>query len=121
MTMRRYDVYGFRSMALDAAAEMVERALGVRLWQRDSSYRGTYYSGGVGAGHEYLLERNGDGARWHREFADYPVTLMINDLPDMDGLQQRLVGGRSEPVLLRTIVSTTEPPEELEPDDDEPR
>jgi hypothetical protein len=91
--------------------------LGIELRRRDSSYRGIYYCGGSVA-QEYLLQVNDEGARWHREFPDAGVTLMVSDVPDMDVIQQTLTAGGSEPILLRTIVDTDEPPDELATDED---
>ncbi len=109
MAQRRYDVYGFRTASLEEAAEIVLGALGIAMSLRDSSYRGLYYSAGPGAGHPYLLQANGEGARWYRQFGEFGVTLMVSDQPDMDAIHDKLTAGRTEPVLLHTIVHTDDP------------
>ncbi len=116
MSMRRYDVYGFREAGLDEAARWVHEALGIALARRDSSYRGVYYA----AGHapEYLLQENGPEARWHSRFPEFGVTLMVSNVPAMDEVRERLTAGRADPVLLHTIVLPDEPDDEDEEDDE---
>ena len=109
--MRRYDVYGFRNLNIENAAVLVESALGIRLVRRDSDYRGIYYSAGEGVNNDYLLQYNDENSRWRR-YPEYGVTLMVSNLPDMDSIRQKLTSGRSNPVLLRSIVQTEEPPTE---------
>lgn len=115
---RRYDIYGFRKATLDEAARIVERTLGVPLRLRESSYSGIYYCGVPGLGDRYLVEENVEGSRWHKEFGEFRVTLMISEQPDMDAIHDRFKAQGDEPVLLRTIVRTEDPPDVLEPDED---
>lgn len=110
MPQSRYDVYGFRSLDLDAAAAHVEAALDLELRRRDSMYRGIYYCGGTAA-QEYLLTVNDEEERWHDAFPDYSVILQVSALPNMDAIRDRLTTGHAEPVLLHTFVQD-------EPDDD---
>jgi len=114
--MRRYDVYGFRDASLEAAAQVVEEALGIKLSLRDSSYVGLYYVAGAGAAKDYVVETNApETGSWYREFPDYETILMVNALPDMDTIRDKLTRGRAEPVLLRT----TSLPDEPDDDDDD--
>lgn len=114
--MRRYDVYGFSDASLEEAAALVESALGIRLARRDSDYRGIYYSAGEGVTNDYLLQKNDENSRWRSRYPQYGVTLMVSNLPDMDSIREKLTSGRSDPVLLHSIVQTEEPPTEyLEP------
>lgn len=48
----------------------------------------------------------------HTDYPEYSVTLMVNNLPDMDTIREKLTSERSDPVLLRSIIHTEEPPEE---------
>jgi hypothetical protein len=117
--MRRYDVYGFRNPSLEEAAAFVESALGIRLMRRDSSYRGIYYCAGEGVAHDYLLQTNDEEARWHSQYPQYGVTLMVNNFPDMDVIRERLTSGRSDPAFLHSIIRSGEPPDEYPPDDED--
>jgi len=115
--MRRYDVYGFRNRSLEEAAGLIESALGIHLMRRDSSYRGIYYCAGEGVANDYLLQMNDEESRWHSQYPEYGVTLMVSDLPDMDAIREKLTFDRSDPVFLRSILHTDEPPDEYPPDD----
>lgn len=117
--MRRYDVYGFRNPSLEEAASLIESALGIHLMRRDSSYRGIYYCAGAGVANDYLLQTNDKESRWHSQYPQYGITLMVNNLPEMDAIREKLTSGRSDPVLLRSIIHTEEPPDEYSPDDEE--
>jgi len=117
--MRRYDIYGFTNPGLEDAAAFVESALGIHLRRRDSSYRGIYYCASVRAPQDYLLEANEEGARWYSQYPHYGVTLMVNDLPDMDAIRAKLTTGDNAPVFLHSIIHTEEPPDEYPADDDE--
>lgn len=112
MARRRYDVYGFRNTTLDAASKLVERALGIPLELRESSYRGIYYCGGPGIGQRFLLQENDEASRWHVQFGEFGVTLMISEQADMDSIRERFAAQGEEPVLLRTIVHADEEPNE---------
>jgi hypothetical protein len=116
---RRYDVYGFRNSSLEEAAAFVESALGIRLMRRDSAYRGIYYCAGEGVAHDYLLQTNDEEARWHSQYPQYGVILMVNNLPDMDAIREMLTSGRSDPAFLRSILHVGEPPDEAPPDNEE--
>jgi len=117
--MRRYDVYGFRGRSLDDAAALVTRALGIPLTLRESSYRGLYYCAGEGVSNDYLLQSNDEEARWHTRYPEYGVTLMVNDLPEMDAIRGKLTSGRSDPVFLHSIVHEEEPESEGAQDEEE--
>jgi hypothetical protein len=117
--MRRYDVYGVRNPSLEEAATLVERTLGIRLLRRDSLYRGIYYSAGEGVANDYLLQTNDEESRWHSQYPEYGVILMVNNLPNMDSIREKLTSGRGDPVLLRSIIHTEESPDEYPPGDEE--
>lgn len=117
--MRRFDVYGFRDLDLAEAAAFVESAAGVRMWLRDSSYRGIYYCAGEGAKKDFDLETNEEGASWYSRFPEYRVILMVNDVPDMDAIREKLTAGREDPVFLRSRVLEDPPPDDDEDDDGE--
>lgn len=117
--MSRYDVYGFRGPGLDEAAAFVEGALGIRMSLRDSSYRGLYYCAGAGVDKDFVLEANEEGASWHSRFPEYPVILMVNDVPDMDAIREKLTAGRGDPAFLRSRVIEDPPPDEEDEDDEE--
>ncbi len=110
--MHRYDIYGFRNGSLEAAAAFVESFLGIHLNRRDSSYRGIYYSARVYAPQDFLLETNNEESPWHSAYPEYAVTLMVSDLPNMDTIREKLTSGHSDPVFLRSIIQTEEPPDE---------
>lgn len=113
--MPRYDVYGFRQASLEEAVSFVERVLGIPFTRRDSSYRGIYYRAGSGIDRNYVLQTNDEEARWHRDYPEYGVTLMVNDQPDMDGIREKLTSDPDDPhrpVFLHSIIHTKEPPEE---------
>lgn len=116
--MSRYDVYGFRDLDLDEAAAFVESALGVGMQLRDSSYRGLYYCAGAGANKDFDLETNEEGASWYSRFPEYRVILMVNDVPGMDDIREKLTAGRDDPAFLRSRVIEDPPPDEDEDDDD---
>lgn len=42
--MTRYDLYGWQTMPLDRAQEVLRKRLGVRFTARESSYLGDYYA-----------------------------------------------------------------------------
>jgi hypothetical protein len=107
--MPRYDLYGFRTRGLDEAAAFVEGALGIPLRRRDSSYRGVYYVAGKGVAKDFLLQENDDESRWKSAYPEYGVTLMVNNVPDMDAIRERLTSGDGDPVFLRSIVHTDDP------------
>lgn len=117
--MHRYDLYGFRNGDLSEAAAFLEGVLGIRLIRRDSSYRGIYYRAGTGIANDYLLQKNDEEARWHSTYPEYLVILMVNDVPDMDFIREKLTSSRDDPVFLRSIVHTKEPPDEWPPDDEQ--
>ena len=117
--MRRYDVYGIQNLSLDEAAALIESLLGIHLMQRDSSYRGIYYCAGRGVAKDYLLQINDEEAHWHTQYPEYSITFMVNNLPDMDAIREKLISGHSGPVFLHSIIHTEEPPEEYPPDDEE--
>lgn len=102
--MRRYDLYGFRNKSLEEAAALIENALGIQLMLRDSTYRGIYYCAGRGVENDYLLQTNDEGARWYSQYPEYGVILMVNNLPEMDSIREKLTSGRSEIIFLRSIV-----------------
>lgn len=104
--MQRYDVYGFRAASLEAAAALVEAALGIRMFRRDSSYRGVYYCAGEGVAKDYMLEVNAEGSRWHSRYPQYGVILMVNNLPAMDAIREKLTAGHREPDFLHSITHT---------------
>ncbi len=114
--MQRYDVYGFSNPDIKDAAAFVEKALGVSLTPRDSSYRGgLYYCAGEGTANDYLLESNSEGSTWHSRYPEYEITLMVNKLPEMDTIREKLTAGRTDPVFLHSIIR--ERPHD-EPDDE---
>ena len=106
--MRRYDVYGFHNPNIEDAAAFIENALGVRLRLRDSSYRGIYYRGGEGRSNDYVLQTNDENARWHSRYPEYKLTLMVNDLPEMDAIREKLAAGQGAPVFLESIIHADE-------------
>ena len=108
--MHRYDLYGFRNASLEEASAFVEDVLGITLRRRDSAYRGIYFCSGNGVSKDYVLQTNGAEARWHSRYPEYGVTLMVNDLPDMDAIREKLTSDPSSPVFLHSIIHTGEPP-----------
>lgn len=113
--MSRYDLYGSPHLSLEDAALAAESALGIRLELRDSSYRGIYYRAGAGRENNYLLQSNSEGHRWHSRFPQYPVLLMVSELPAMDAIRDKLTAGTGFN-FLHSIVHTEPPPEEYPPD-----
>lgn len=113
---RRYDTYGIAGTLEDVAARM-EQLLGLRFEERDSSYyAGTYYLYRRAPDGSLQLYNNYDsvGGFWVREqYRDHALMLEVSCLDDMDGIQQKLMGGLQGVVLLR---SRTLPDA---PDDDE--
>jgi hypothetical protein len=95
---------------LKEAAALVESALGIHLTLRDSLYRGIYYCTGERVVNDYLLQINDEKSRRHT-YPEYGVTLMVNNLAHMDAIRKELTSGRSDPVLLRTIISMEDLPE----------
>jgi hypothetical protein len=113
--MRRYDVYGFRTLNLEEAVKFVENALSIGLEERDSSYWGVYYRAGEGGARNFMVYENKVG-QWHTpQYRGYRVILLVNNLHNMDEIQRKLTEGRSEPALLRSRTYPDEPPDDLNP------
>jgi len=98
----RFDVYGFRTDDLEEARNRVEESLSIRLRTGDSSYWGLYYLCGSGARRDYMLYRNTTGEWSTGVGANFGVILLVNNVPEMDHVRQRLVDGGDDPVLLRS-------------------
>lgn len=115
--MVRYDRYGFRHMETRRAVSFVQEVLGIQFEQRDSSYSGLYYRSCVGPSAEYLIYPVGGEYELQMEYgAEYRCVLHVNDVPDMDGVRDKLIGGRGEPVLLRASIY---PEDSADLDDDD--
>lgn len=103
--MQRYDLYGFRDLDLEEARAFVESALGIRLRQRESSYRGICYCGEGEQQKQFLLEEDRTSTR----FADFPIRLGVNDTAEMDAIYRKLTSARGEAVLLKSTVLAPSP------------
>ncbi len=112
---RRYDTYGIAGTLEEVAARM-QQLLGVRFEERDSSYyAGTYYLYRKDHGRSLQLYKNYDsvGGFWVREqYRDHALILEASCLDDMDGIQQKLLGGLEGVVLLRSRTLPDTPDDE---------
>lgn len=80
-------LYGFRSIDLSNIAKELERAFGLNLTARESSYRGgVYYLHRTPGKEELILQSNVDpseGGAAEPRFADYPTLLYVStDRPE---------------------------------------
>ena len=101
---QRYDLYGFKTMSLDEAKQLVEDALGIRFeWDKSSLWgSGGFYCVRNGKVWDYLLYRNTGDEPEHPRFRDYGVILSVDHVADMDEIKRKLTEGRTEPKHLRT-------------------
>lgn len=112
---QRYDLYGFKTMSLEDAKQLVEGALGIRFeWDKSSLWgSGGFYCVRNGEVWDYILYRNTGDEPEHPRYREYGVILSVDHVPDMDEIKRKLTEGRTEPVHLRTKRI------EVFPDDDE--
>lgn len=111
----RYDTYGIAGTLEDVAARM-QQLLGVQLEERDSSYyAGTYYLYRKDPDGLLRLYNNYDSmeGEWIREqYREHALMLEVSCLDDMDGIQQKLMGGLEGVVLLRSETLPDAPDDE---------
>jgi hypothetical protein len=102
---KRFDLYGWPSMALEAAAETIERALGISTQLHDSSYRGgTYYRGADDGVEELILQTNfvdHDGYFAEADHPEHGVLVYVTDPSAEVAAKLQHVSGLK---LLRTEV-----------------
>jgi hypothetical protein len=117
MKLHRYATYGFSCGSIDDARALVERAVGIELFERDSSYYGgTYYLSRLELDQSIQLYGNFDVYRseWIREqYQQHAFVLEVANLDDMDRLRRLLESGVPGIELLKTSVL------EVEDDEDE--
>lgn len=101
---RRCDQYGFKTMDLDEAKQLVESTLGIRFeWDKSSTWGwGGFYCVRNGGSWDYLLYRNSGSEPEYPRFRDYPVILDADNVANMDEIKRKLTEGRTEPEHLRT-------------------
>ena len=101
---QRYDLYGFKTMSLDEAKQLVEDALGIRFeWDKSSLWgSGGFYCVRSGKVWDYILYRNTGDEPEHPRFRDHGVILSVDHVADMDEIKRKLTEGRTEPKHLRT-------------------
>lgn len=108
MKLRRYDTYGFSCGSIDDARVIVERAVGIELFERDSSYYGgTYYLSRLEFDQSLQLYGNFDLHRseWISErYRPHEFVLEVADLDDMDRLRCLLESGVPGIVLLKATL-----------------
>jgi len=108
MTLRRYDTYGFSCGSIDDARVIVERAVGIELFERDSSYYGDrYYLNRLEFDQSLELYANFDMHRseWIRErYRPHEYVLEVANLDDMDRLRGLLESGVPGIALLETAT-----------------
>jgi hypothetical protein len=96
MTMRCYDLYGTRTLAVEELSAAVEDALALNLERHESGYLGgDYFVAGDLRGEHFVVQRNhvddGDEEEVAEpEFANYPTLLQVNATLRGDELKARL-------------------------------
>jgi hypothetical protein len=106
---RRSVIYGFRRAAPAEVRPLVERALELRLAERDSSYRGVYYRHKDAEREATLYENALDDGSWRRpRFAGYRTLLVLTGVGDLDAWGRRLTEGRDEPARLHAVEHRSE-------------
>ena len=108
--MSTQDLFGLKSNDLEAARAVVERAFGLALEPRHSSYRGgDYYSNRLDNQDEIILQLNNDGEEggWAEEdYKDFGVLLSVYSPENGDRYQKALVCANSGFVPLERSVTT---------------
>ena len=101
---RRCDLFGFKTLDLDEAKQLVESALGIQFeLDRSSTWGwGGFYCVRNGEVWDYILYRNTGSEPEHPRFRDYPVILSVEDVADMNEIKRKLTEERAEPEHLRT-------------------
>jgi len=81
--MKTYDLYGYKYDDIISARNLIEKIIGIRLEEHESSYRcGLYFRyGDIGTEH-FILQRNFDPLEneWtDSEHQSYPLLLYVNE------------------------------------------
>jgi len=112
MKEHRYDDYGIDGLDLPGARALVEKALGIQLEERESSYyAGTYFCLRTKHGRAIMLYQSYDevGSTWVREhYRAHPVIMEVARLDGMEELHGRLLEHHPHVVLLRRSVLVAE-------------
>ncbi|MCA1671733.1 MAG: hypothetical protein ABR608_06925 [Pseudonocardiaceae bacterium] len=104
--MKRFDLYGWRSMPLAAAADLIARAVGVEFELHDSGYHGgDYYRSKCFGSEEILVQDNFEDEEGYLAEPNFPehhtlvyingasekVARVLADVEDLEPLRSELI------------------------------
>ena len=92
LELRGFDLYGWRSITMDAATAAVAEALDVRFGPRDGPPWGRYFSTGLPGRERFEVtpNRDADGGPAEPSFPEYAVLLHVQDTTRSDELRAAL-------------------------------
>jgi hypothetical protein len=103
--MAIYDLYGFLSIDIDEAKNLLEAAINIKFEARESSYQGgNYFRSGKTSHEHFVLKRNidpYDDEPAEMSFPEYPTLFYVNDTLRSDDLQEKMARRAESFVLLR--------------------
>jgi len=100
-----YDLYGFLSVDIEGAKNLLEISLGIQFEVRNSDYQGgEYYKWGKTGDENFVLKRNVDpidGEPAEMSFPAHQILFYVNDTSRSADLQERIHQEAKSFVLLR--------------------
>ncbi|MCH4594217.1 hypothetical protein [Achromobacter xylosoxidans] len=103
--MTVYDLYGLLSGDIGEAKSVLESSLGINFGVRESDYQGGgYFQSGNVEGEHFVLKQNVDpfdGDPAETSFPSYKILFYINDTARSAYLQERMLQGAKDFILLR--------------------
>jgi hypothetical protein len=103
--MAFYDLYGFSSLDIQGAKQLLEKALDLEFQAHESAYQGGIYFQHGNANEEHLVLKQNldpyDGEAAELSFSKYPVLFYVNDTARSEDFQQRIMASLPALALLR--------------------